>query len=414
MMAEETNPFIIAQKQFTDSAVALGIEDYFIEFLKEPERIMTVNIPVATDGEGFRVFRGFRSQHSHVLGPTKGGIRFHQNVTLDEVKALSMWMTWKCSVIDIPYGGAKGGVIVDPKLLTTHELEHLSRGYIRALSRFIGPKLDIPAPDVNTNPKIMAWMMDEYEKIIGEHAPGVITGKPLFLNGSHGREVATSLGGWYVLEDALKITPSERKTAAIQGYGNAGYNMAKILAERGFRVVAVSDSRGAIHDEKGLVPEKVLAHKQEKKSVAGFSGAKEITNEELLELDVDILVPAALENAITEKNADNVKAKVVVELANGPTTPAADKVLYEKGTLILPDILANAGGVMVSYFEWVQNQSGYYWTEEEVKERLSDRIKKAFAETHAICHSKNCNMREAAYRKAITRVMETLKARTII
>lgn len=413
-MAEETNPFLIAQQHFISAATTMNLESYYIDTLKEPEKIMTVTIPIPMDDGSFKVFTGFRSQHSHVLGPTKGGIRFHQNVTLDEIKALSMLMTWKCAVADIPYGGAKGGVVVDPKMLSNHELEHLSRGYIRAISRFIGPHLDIPAPDVNTDAKVMAWMMDEYEKIIGEHAPGVITGKPVELSGSVGRETSTALGGWFVLEEALKIMPVKRKTVAVQGFGNVGYNIARILADKGFKVVALADSKAAIYNKNGLQPKEVMRHKENKKSVGGFKGAKSISAEELFELDVDILIPAALEEAITERNAGNVNAKMVAELANGPLTPGADKILFEKNIFILPDIMTNAGGVLVSYFEWIQNISGYYWPEERVREKLEEKMKNAFNTVHSICHKENCNIREASYRKAIGRIAEALRARTSI
>ncbi len=413
-MESKINPFTMAQEQFCAAAKAIGLEQDFVEILKEPEKVLTVNIPIPMDDGSVKTFTGYRSQHSHALGPTKGGIRFHQDVTIDEVKALSMWMTWKCAVVELPYGGGKGGITVNPKLLSSHELEHLSRGYIRAVSRFIGPEIDVPAPDVNTTPKIMAWMMDEYEKIVGHHAPGVITGKPVELNGSLGRDTATSLGGWFALKEALQSVPAKRKTVAIQGYGNAGYNAAKIFEDNGFNVVAVSDSQGAIYNEGGFHADEVLEHKAKTKSVKGFKGSKEITNTELLELDVDILVPSALEGVITDKNANEVKAKIILELANGPLTPKADKILYEKDTFIIPDILANAGGVVVSYFEWVQNTSGYYWTKEKVRDKLEERMKVAFNSMHGICHKENCNTREASYRKAIARISGALKARTIV
>lgn len=410
-MSEE-NPFHIAQKQFTEVAHAMGLEKNLIDILKEPEKIMIANIPVKMDDGKIRVFPAFRSQHTHAVGPTKGGIRFHEDAGLDEVKALSMWMTWKCSVVDLPYGGAKGGVTVDPKKLSKRELEGLSRGYAAAFASFIGPMKDIPAPDVNTTPQIMAWMVDEYEKITGVHAPGVITGKPLALNGSEGREYATALGGWFVLEEAIKTVDAERKTVAIQGFGNAGSHMARILEKNGFSIVAVSDSKGAIHSEKGMKTAYLEEHKKKEGTVKGFKESKNITDDEMLALDVDILVPAALNGAITEKNAHHVKAKIILELANGPITPEAEKTLQNKGTLIIPDILANAGGVATSYFEWVQNNAGYYWSEEEVVEKLSTRMKKAFSEIHALCHKEKCSMRQAAYRKAIARVAAAIKART--
>jgi len=411
---EEKNPFLIAQKQFVKVANEINLEQDLIEYLKEPEKIMVANIPIPIEHNGIKMFKGYRSQHSHALGPTKGGIRFHPNVTIDEIKALSMWMTWKCAVINIPYGGAKGGVIVNPKELSSHEIEHLSRGYIRAFARFIGPNLDIPAPDVNTNPKIMAWMMDEYEKIIGEHAPGVVTGKPVNLMGSVGREDSTSLGGFFILEELLKNIKVSCKTIAVQGFGNVGYNFAKIASENGFKVVSVSDSKSGVYSKKGLDINALYTHKKKTGSLKGFEGVEEITNEELFALDVDILVPSALEGAINENNAELVKAKIIIELANGPLTFEADKKLNAKKVIIVPDILANSGGVLGSYFEWVQNKSGYYWTAEKVRERLKLKIKTAFNEVYAICNEEKCNFRDSAYRIAIRRISEALRERTIV
>ncbi|MCX8158077.1 MAG: Glu/Leu/Phe/Val dehydrogenase [Candidatus Diapherotrites archaeon] len=406
------NVFKLAQDQFEIVAEKMELEQHIREALKEPELCVEVSLPIDMDSGVTKVFKGYRSQHNHFLGPTKGGIRFHPNVTGEEVKALAMWMTWKCALLGLPYGGGKGGIAVDPKKLSRHELQHLSRAYIRAIYKILGPEIDIPAPDVNTNAEIMGWMLDEYEKLCGKHAPGVITGKPLCLGGSLGRETATSLGGWFCLEEALKNIKCKGKTVAVQGYGNAGYYITKYLQENGFKVLAVSDSKGGIYNKNGLPSsEKILEHKRNTTSVIGMKNSENITNEELLELDVDILVPAALENAITKKNADNIKAKIILELANGPTTLEADKILFEKGSVVLPDILANAGGVTVSYFEWVQNLSGYYWTEDEVHSKLSQRMKSSFMEVWKIKSQFNCDMREAAYRKAILAVAKAFKAR---
>lgn len=410
---EKINPFESAQKQLEEAAKVMKLEPDIVEILKHPKRILTVNFPVKMDDGSIKVFQGYRVQHNDARGPTKGGIRYHPQVDLNEVKALAMWMTWKCAVVGIPYGGAKGGVIVNPKELSEGELERLSRSFIRAIHRFIGPERDIPAPDVYTNPKIMAWMMDEYSRLAGKNTPGVITGKPLSVGGSKGRGTATSQGGTYVLNKAIEklgMKPSET-TVAIQGYGNAGSFAAILLAEAGYKIVAVSDSRGGILDENGLDPQAVLEHKKKTRSVVGFPGAKKITNEELLELDCDVLIPAALENQITKENADKIKAKIILELANGPTTPDADEILHKKGVLVIPDILANAGGVTVSYFEWVQNVMGYYWSENEVKEKLKKIMEEAFEEAYALKEKHKVSMRTAAYVLAVQRVVDAMKAR---
>jgi glutamate dehydrogenase/leucine dehydrogenase len=412
-MAESKNPFENAQKQLKEAAKVMKLDDNILEVLKEPQRIMTVNIPVVMDDGSVKSFIGFRSQHNDFRGPTKGGIRYHPNVTLDEVKALSMWMTWKCAVVGIPYGGGKGGIIVNPKELSEKELEKLSRGFVTALRDFIGPEKDIPAPDVYTNPQVMAWMMDEYSLLHGKPSPGVITGKPLEIGGSKGRSYATAQGGVYTLIKAVEklgMKPEET-TVAIQGYGNAGYYAAKILHGLGFKIIAVSDSKGAILKEDGLDPEAVFKHKKKTKSVKGFSGTKNITNEELLELKCDVLVPAALENVITKDNAGKINTKIIVELANGPTTPEADDVLFKKGVLMIPDILANAGGVTVSYFEWVQNLMNYYWTEEEVLEKLKKIMDDSFDQVYATSKEYKVDMRVAAYVVAIKRVADAIKLR---
>ena len=365
------------------------------------------------DNGSTKIFKGFRSQHNDALGPHKGGIRFHPDVSRDEVKALSFWMTMKCAVVGIPLGGGKGGVIVNPKELSVVELEKLSRGYIRAIYKYIGPTQDIPAPDVYTTPQIMAWMMDEYEKLTGEHAPGVITGKPLHLGGSEGRGFATAQGGVYVLREAVKkmgMNPSETKVA-IQGFGNAGSFMAKILSEDGYKIVAVTDSRGGAMNMDGLDIAAVEAHKAANKSVVGAPGTITVSNDDILELDVDVLVPAALENVITEANAVNVKAKVIIELANGPVTPEADKILHKSGVVFVPDILSNAGGVTVSYFEQVQNAMNFYWTEKEVLEKLEPIMTQAFADVWERKERYNVDMRTAAFIRAIERVREGMLAR---
>ncbi len=413
-MAEELNPFKIAQEQLDRAAKIMGLDPQIHQFLREPMRVLEVTIPVKMDDGTTKVFKGFRVQYNDARGPTKGGIRYHPQETLDTVKALAAWMTWKTAVVDLPYGGAKGGIICDPKNMSKGELERLSRGYIRAIGRFIGPERDIPAPDVYTTPEIMAWMMDEYSKIVGYNAPGVITGKPIEVGGSLGRGDATAKGGMYVLREAAKKIKLDlsKATVAIQGFGNAGQYAHKLVTEMfGSKVVAVSDSKGGIYNPAGLKFEEVLKHKEKTGSVINFPGAKNITNEELLELNVDVLIPAALENQITEKNADKIKAKIVLELANGPTTPEADIILYKKGILDLPDFLANAGGVTVSYFEWVQNINGYYWTAEEVYEKLDKKMTKAFWDVMEMQEKYKVCPRTAAYIVSIKRVADAVKAR---
>ncbi len=413
-MAEELNPFKIAQKQLDEAAEIMKLDPQAHELLREPMEVLEVQIPVKMDDGTTKLFKGFRVHYNDARGPTKGGIRFHPQETLDTVKALAAWMTWKTSVADIPYGGAKGGVICNPKEMSEGELERLSRGYIRAIGRFIGPERDIPAPDVYTNPQIMAWMMDEYSKIVGYNAPGVITGKPIEVGGSLGRGDATARGGMYVLREAAKKIKLDLKkaTVSIQGYGNAGQFAHELVTEMfGSKVVAVSDSKGGIYSENGLDYNKVLAHKEKTGSVINFSGAKNITNEELLELNVDVLIPAALENQITGKNANNIKAKVVLELANGPTTPEADEILYKKGILDIPDFLANSGGVTVSYFEWVQNINGYYWSLDEVYSRLDTKISKSFWDTINMAEKYKTFPRMGAYILAVDRVAKAMKAR---
>ncbi|NIA03865.1 MAG: glutamate dehydrogenase [Nitrospiraceae bacterium] len=384
-----------------------------IEILKYPRRILEVHFPVKMDDGTIKYFKGYRIQYNNALGPTKGGIRFHPNVSLDEVESLAFWMTFKCAIANIPYGGAKGGVVVDPKKLSQNELEKLSRAYIRAIHPVIGINIDIPAPDVYTNPQIMSWMMDEYEQIKGEHAPGMLTGKPIALGGSQVRGYSTALGGSYVVDELAKTynLSSSNMKIAIQGFGNAGSYLAKILYENGYVIVAASDSKAGVYNEKGLDINKLIEHKAKTGSVKGFSGSKEITNSELLELDVDLLIPAALENQINEKNVDNIKARYIVELANGPVNHYADNKLTEKGTIIVPDILSNAGGVIVSYFEWVQNRMGYYWTEEEVKEKLQSKMTTAFKAMLNFSREHGLSLRKSAYAIAMKRILEAEKYR---
>lgn len=385
--------------------------DSEMSILLNPKRILTVNFPVKMDSGKVKRFKGHRVQFNDARGPTKGGIRFHPQVDLSEVKSLAFWMALKCAVVNIPYGGAKGGVEVNPKELSNSELENLSRGFIKAIHEIVGPTIDIPAPDVYTTPQIMAWILDEYEKIKGEHVPGLITGKPLELGGSQGRRSATAQGGAYTLRELMKLSgmePSET-TVAIQGFGNAGSFMAEILDNWDYKIVAVSDSKGGIFNKDGFDVKALLKHKAEQGSVKGF--AKAITNNELLELNLDVLVPAALENQITKKNAGSIKAKIVVELANGPTTPEADTILEKNDVIVIPDILANAGGVTVSYFEWVQNNYGYYWSEEEVLEKLEKIMVKSFKETYETSKHHTTSLRNGAYILAINRILVAEKLR---
>lgn len=408
------NPFEISQQQLDKSAEKLKLDPQVHALLRDPMRILEVHFPVRMDDGTTKAFTGFRVQYNDARGPTKGGIRFHPDETLDTVKALAAWMTWKCAVVDIPYGGGKGGVICNPKELSIGELERISRGYIRAIGRFIGPEKDIPAPDVYTTPQIMAWMMDEYSKLVGYNAPGVITGKPIPLGGSLGRGDATARGTVYVILEVAKILGLKLKgaTVAVQGYGNAGYFAAKLMSElAGSKVVAVTDSRGGAYAPGGIDPEAALAHKETTGSVSGLVGGKGITNQEILELDVDVLVPAAIENVITGKNAGSIKAKIIAEAANGPTTPEADEILYRSGKYLIPDFLCNAGGVTVSYFEWVQNITGYYWNLEEVHERLKDKMTRAFHNVHKMAQENKVDNRTAAYMVSVQRVAEAMRLR---
>ncbi|HIJ17920.1 MAG TPA: Glu/Leu/Phe/Val dehydrogenase [Thermoplasmata archaeon] len=413
-MAGKANPFEEMKKMVDKAGKTLGLEQGLIEVLKSPKRELTVNFPVKMDDGKIKVFTGYRVQHNEARGPYKGGIRYHQQVDIDEVRALSSWMTWKTATVDIPYGGAKGGIIANPKTMSVGEIERMTRRYASEISIIIGPEKDIPAPDVNTGGREMAWIMDTYSMMKGYAVPGVITGKPREIGGSLGRPEATSRGLVFCVREAAKKIGMNLKgaTVAIQGYGNVGA-FAHMLIERDFgaKVIAVSDSQGGIINEKGLKYAEVKAHKEKTGSVKGFPGSKPVSNEAILELKVDVLLPCALENVITKDNAGKIVAKISGEGANGPTTFEADAILYKNGVLVLPDILANAGGVTVSYFEWVQNNYNYYWTEEEVNERLDKKITKAFHEVWDMKEKHKCNMRDAAYLCAVKRVADATKLR---
>ncbi|MCK4245412.1 MAG: Glu/Leu/Phe/Val dehydrogenase [Candidatus Omnitrophica bacterium] len=408
------NIFEVACQQLDLVAKELKLEPEVHRLLRQPMREFRFTLPVRMDSGKVKIFQGFRVQYNDARGPTKGGIRFHPEETIDTVRALAAWMTWKCAVVDIPYGGAKGGVICNPKEMSKGELERLSRAYIDKIFLIIGPDKDIPAPDVYTNPQIMAWMMDEYSKLKGYNSPGVITGKPLSIGGSLGREEATARGALFTVREAAKHLKLDlsKATIAIQGYGNAGSFMA-ILTKKlfGSKIVAISDSRGGICGPKGLDPQAVLEHKKKSGSVIDFPGTKKISNKDILELKVDILCPCALENVITEENAKDIQAKIIAEIANGPTTPEADKILSQKKTFVIPDILCNSGGVVVSYFEWVQNNSGYYWKEKEVCERLDENITNAFATVFDVSIARKIDLRLAAYIIAVERVIKTMRMR---
>jgi len=408
------NSFEIAQRQFDTAADLLGLNGSLRAALREPMRELHLALPVKMDDGQVKVLKAFRVQYNDARGPCKGGIRFHPEETIDVVRALAAWMTWKTAVVDIPLGGGKGGVICNPKKMSEGELERVSRAYVRQVSRIMSPTSDVPAPDVYTTPQIMAWMMDEYEVITRTHQPGVITGKPIAVGGSAGRGDATARGGMYVLREAAKVKGIDlsKATVAVQGYGNAGYYAAKLAKEiLGCTVVAVCDSRAGIYCDAGLDPDAVQAHKTAAGSVGGFNDAEEISSEKLLGLDVDVLIPAAMENVITRENAADVKAKISLELANGPNTPEADEILHKKGVFFIPDFLANAGGVTVSYFEQVQNAQNYYWDEATVHERLDPKMTKAFEDVLAASKKYDVNMRIAAYCVAVTRVAEAMTLR---
>ncbi|MFN7181952.1 MAG: Glu/Leu/Phe/Val family dehydrogenase [Planctomycetota bacterium] len=411
MIEKKYNPYEIVKMQLAKASKTMGLENVIYDLLSRPQRELTVQIPVKLSDGTARVYTGYRVQHCDARGPCKGGLRFHPEETIDTVRALASWMTWKTALMNLPYGGGKGGITCNPKELNETDLEKLARGYIREIAFFIGPEKDIPAPDVYTNPRIMAWMMDEFSKIRGYYSPGVITGKPLSIGGSLGRSDATARGGMYVLREAAKHEGIDLKkaTCAIQGYGNAG-QFAHQLVEKlfGTKVVAISDSKGGIYYENGISSEESIRYKNENKSLKGFPKAKEITNEELLELKVDILAPSAIENVITGENAKRIKAKIILELANGPTTPDADEILFANKKLVLPDFLANGGGVTVSYFEWIQNQTGYYWTAKEVDEKLDRHMVEAFEATMKTAREYNTDNRNAAYIVALQRIRQAI------
>ncbi len=412
-VAAPINAWEVAQRQFDLAAERLDLDPGMRLVLREPRREFTVHFPVHMDDGSVQVFTGYRIQHNLGRGPAKGGIRYHQDVSLDEVKALSMWMTWKCAVVGIPYGGGKGGVIVDPKQLSQKELEGLTRRFFTEIEVLVGPEKDIPAPDVNTNSQIMAWMMDTYSMHAGYTVPGVVTGKPISLGGSEGRNEATARGCVYTIVEAARHLDLDlsRQRVAVQGFGNAGSIAARLIADEGATVVAVSDSIGGIHAPDGLDIAKVIAWKGEHGTVHGFPGATDITNAELLEVDCEILIPAALENQITDRNAGKIKARLIAEAANGPTTPDADIELYRRGVFMIPDILCNAGGVTVSYFEWVQDLNRDHWTEAVVNEKLRVIMVKAFDETLEMSKRESCDMRTAAYLLAVKRVADAMEMR---
>jgi glutamate dehydrogenase (NAD(P)+) len=407
------NPYEIAQSQLRKVARAFSIDDNIVNVLSKCKKAVTVAIPVTMDDGHIQVFEGYRVTHNIARGPSKGGIRYHPDVTLDEVRALSMWMTWKCALMGIPFGGAKGGVACDPKRLSVRELEGMTRRYTSEIINEIGPEKDIPAPDVGTSPREMAWIFDTYSMNKGHSVLGVVTGKPLTVGGSLGRLEATARGGLFCTLDALErlgMAPHGVKVA-VQGFGNVGSFYALFMQQQGAKVVAISDSGGAYINQDGIDIPSAIAHKQERGTLKGLGGVEPITNEELLVLDVDILAPCGLEQVITDENADRIRAKVVCEGANGPTTPAADEILEDRGILVLPDVLANAGGVVVSYFEWVQGLQEYFWKEDEVNARLKDIVDRAFDETWHVYKSRGVSMRLAAYGLAVQRVAEATTTR---
>ncbi|WP_050616210.1 Glu/Leu/Phe/Val family dehydrogenase [Bacillus testis] len=409
---EATNLLTSTQIVIHEALSKLGFSDEMYELLKEPLRMLTVRMPVRMDDGSIKVFTGYRAQHNDAVGPTKGGVRFHPEVDEEEVKALSMWMSLKCGIVNLPYGGGKGGIICDPRTMSMGELERLSRAYVRAISQIVGPTKDIPAPDVYTNSQIMAWMMDEYSHLREYDSPGFITGKPLVLGGSQGREKATAQGVTICIREAAKQKGLELKGARVivQGFGNAGSFLAKFMHEAGAKVVGISDAYGALYDRKGLDIDYLLDRRDSFGTVTTLF-ENTITNEELLEMECDILVPAAISNQITAHNAHAIKAPIVVEAANGPTTLEATKILTDRGILLVPDVLASAGGVTVSYFEWVQNNQGYYWTEEEVNEKLEKVLVQAFNNVHQLSQARSIDMRLAAYMIGARRMAEASKFR---
>jgi glutamate dehydrogenase (NAD(P)+) len=411
------SPFATAQEQLRRVGELLGLDPGMLGVLSQCRREFTVNFPVRMDDGVTKMFTGYRVQHNDARGPLKGGIRYSPFVSIDEVRALSMWMTWKCAVVNLPFGGAKGGVIVDPRALSDGELERLTRRYASEISVIISPEMDIPAPDLGTDPRIMAWIMDTYSIHHGHSVPGVVTGKPIEIGGSLGRYEATGRGVQFITEEACKRrgTPLQGQTVAVQGFGNVGGVASRMLAAAGARIVAVSDSRGGIYNANGLDVESLYSHREAGGLLADHwgNGHTDVTNEELLELPVDILVPAALEGQVTEKNAGKVKARMIVEAANGPVTPKADEILAERGIYVVPDILANAGGVVVSYFEWVQDLQSFFWEESEVNTRMHRIMMTAFGEVDAVAQERKLRLRDAAYVVAVQRVVAAIEARGI-
>ena len=413
-MSAPINPFQTAQRQLDEAAELLGMAPNLHAFLREPMQEVAFSLPVQMDDGSYEVFKGFRIQYNTARGPAKGGIRFHADETIDTVRALSAWMTWKTALVDIPLGGGKGGVVCDPRSLSRTELERLSRAYMRKIAHVIGPEIDVPAPDIYTNPQIMAWMLDEYEVITGRHLPGVITGKPVALFGSRGRGDATARGGMITVRETASALNLDLQgaTVAIQGYGNAGQYAHKLGAELlGLKIVAISDSRGGIHNPHGIDYEEAVGWKKATGSVVGFKGADAIDNCQILELPVTILLPAALECVITAENAPRIRARIIGELANGPTTPEADRILHDKGTYVIPDFLCNAGGVTVSYFEQVQNAYNFYWPIAEVHARLDVAMTRAFHQVHEMAQSQGVHNRLAAYLVAVKRVADAVVLR---
>jgi glutamate dehydrogenase/leucine dehydrogenase len=410
------NPFEVALEQLDEAAKLIKLDNGMHKILAHPKRVLTVSVPIRMDNGEITVFTGFRSQHNDARGPYKGGIRYHPQVTIDEVKALSMWMTWKCAIAEIPYGGGKGGIICNPKEMSEGELERMTRRYAYAISDIIGPHTDIPAPDVYTGGKEMAWIMDTYSALKGNFVqPELITGKPLAIGGSLGRNEATGRGLSFTVREAAKKLKINLKTAtvAVQGFGNAGQFAAQLIEELGAKIIAVSDSQGGVYNKNALQVGSLRKHKEKTGSVVGFSGAKSISNEDLLETECTILIPAALENQITKKNAGKIGAKIMAEAANGPTTPDADDTLYKNKVLVIPDVLANGGGVTVSYFEWLQNLRREYWSENDVNERLDRNITKAFLDVYDTHEKYGVNMRKASTLLAVNRVVEALKIRGV-
>ena len=408
------NPFEVALKQLDEAANLIKLDAGMHEILVHPKRVLTVSIPTRMDNGKIKVFTGFRSQHNDARGPFKGGIRYHPQVTIDEVKALSMWMTWKCAIADIPYGGGKGGIICNPKEMSEGEIERMTRRYAYSIADIIGPHADIPAPDVYTGGKEMAWIMDTYSALKGNFVqPELITGKPLAIGGSLGRNEATGRGLSFTVRESAKKLKINLKTAtvAVQGFGNAGQFSAQLVEEQGAKIIAASDSKGGVYNKNGLQVGALRKHKEKTGSVVGFPGAKSISNEDLIETECTILIPAALENQITRKNAGKISAKIVAEAANGPTTPDADETLYKNKILLIPDVLANSGGVTVSYFEWLQNLRREYWSENDVNERLDRNITKAFLDVYDTHEKYGVNMRKSSIVLAVNRVVEALKIR---